>query len=70
MTDSKVLTTMSLAMVGLLQRIAQGPVASNEVHGPLLKGLMTRGLATHHNGRAFLTWAGHKVITQLEEIND
>lgn len=36
------------------------------VHGPMLKGLVVRGLVTIHQDIPYITWKGQQVLTHLE----
>lgn len=65
---SSQLASMSPGMVYTLKLIDHDPGAT--VHGPMLKGLMVRGLVRHSNNRLQITWSGQKVINELEKHNE
>lgn len=56
--------TMPPGMVYTLRLLDHDPGA--EAHGPMLKGLMTRGLVRHVNGGLNITWAGQKLLNNME----
>lgn len=63
--SNKVLASMPPGMVYTLRTIAHDPGAV--VHGPMLKGLATRGLVRTTNRGHLVTWAGQKLLNHMEE---